>query len=162
MKLKNLRLKNLCEIVAQLLFNCFQRRLLRGVESKLRTFYKTKPGQSSKSESDAEKAFRENAATIAKHNQDKNSTYKQGTNNAADMTQEEKDARKGYKSSGPKRQLPGRPGLAGLRRLWQLRQLRKLKPQRQMQKPLSRAKRLKLPNFRTNSEGPARTCKSYL
>lgn len=78
MKLKNLRLKNLCEIVAQLLFNCFQRRLLRGVESKLRTFYKTKPGQSSKSECDAEKAFRENAAAIAKHNQDKNSTYKEG------------------------------------------------------------------------------------
>lgn len=36
-------------------------------------------------------------AAIKKHNSDPNATYQQEANNAADMTDEERDKRRGYK-----------------------------------------------------------------
>lgn len=56
----------------------------------------------SKSEADAAKAYKENAAKIAKHNSNPKSTYKQGTNAQSDMTEEERKKCKGSITDGQK------------------------------------------------------------
>lgn len=60
---------------------------------------KTYTASSPKTESQAEKTFKENIAKIKKHNSDPKATYKQAANINADLTPEEvRKTRKGYKS----------------------------------------------------------------
>lgn len=64
----------------------------------LQQTYKKSYSSGGKSNQDeAIKNYKENAAAIEKHNSDPTKTYKQGTNDAADLSQEERNKRNGMK-----------------------------------------------------------------
>lgn len=60
-------------------------------------------------EAEANQAFNKSVDSIRKHNMDNSSTYKQKIGEAAGMTEQERNVRRGFKSSESKKKLPTFP-----------------------------------------------------